>query len=526
MVNVVGPRGALAGNLGVARGRLADHGSCRCARRGPPHREQRSRGVPRSCPPGPRARERCCSVSTGCCAVGSFTGSNDWPHWPGRFGRSRACAGSCSSSCCAARCWPVRCRCTSPRSRCSRCGRRTSCTPGSVCHCSAAGRCAPATARAGRCTTWGRRSPVCAPSPTSTPFAAPIVNLPSSQYGASLVFAIVGLSVVLVLRGLSDRVTHTLGVLPQPALVAMLTVSLWMLALSLDVLRVLARRVTFRRAPRVGAALSATLGERAVSIIDLTSLGAGVLSHTGLEVGERLVLESAVPTETGVTSMRVPVVVRNVRYLNSGDWRIGLEFGELDDATANALAEFCTIEPMWECMGSMPSTSLIEAQAGVDRSRGRARGGCRSNGDATRVVAGTRRCDRQRAPGTGGGVTGAATAGGASCSKQATTLPVWPARWSPPCVPPIMDSTRSGAPPMTCSSPRSPRSPTMPVELDRPHGRSVLDVRRSSAGSAPPRRARTRPGIDLGDLAPLAHLRGADERDRIRHHRRDGSGGG
>lgn len=188
----------------------------------------------------------------------------------------------------------------------------------------------------------------------------PIVNLPSSQYGASLVFAIVALSVVLVLRGLSDRVTHTLGVLPQSALLAMLTVSLWLLAISLDVLRVLARRVTFRRATRVGAALSATLGERAVSIIDLTSLGAGVLSHTGLEVGERLELESAIPTETGVTTMRVPVVVRNVRYLVSGEWRIGLEFGELDDATANALAEYCIIEPMWEVMGSMPGTSLVE----------------------------------------------------------------------------------------------------------------------------------------------------------------------
>jgi cellulose synthase/poly-beta-1,6-N-acetylglucosamine synthase-like glycosyltransferase len=188
----------------------------------------------------------------------------------------------------------------------------------------------------------------------------PIVHMPSSQYGASLVFAIVALSVVLVLRGLSDRVTHTLGVLPQSALLAMLTVSLWLLAISLDVLRVLARRVTFRRATRVGAALSATLGERAVSIIDLTSLGAGVLSHTGLEVGERLTLESAVPTETGVTSMQVPVVVRNVRYLNTGEWRIGLEFGELDDATSNALAEYCIIEPMWECMGSMPGTSLVE----------------------------------------------------------------------------------------------------------------------------------------------------------------------
>jgi hypothetical protein len=58
--------------------------------------------------------------------------------------------------------------------------------------------------------------------------------------------------------------------------------------------------------------------------------------------------------------MQVPVVVRNVRSLQTGEWRIGLEFGDLDDATANALAEYCIIEPMWECMGSMPGTSLVE----------------------------------------------------------------------------------------------------------------------------------------------------------------------
>jgi hypothetical protein len=198
------------------------------------------------------------------------------------------------------------------------------------------------------------------PAPSRPPRRQPILPLPSNQYGSSLVVAVIVLSVVLVLRGLSDRVTHTLGELPHAALVAMLSIALWMLALSLDLLRVLARRAQLRRAPRILAALSATLGERAVSVVDLTALGAGVLSHTGLDVGEQMVLESAIPTRTGVTSMRVPVTVRNVTVLPTGEWRIGVEFGAVDDATGNALAEFCSIEPMWERMGVMPGTSITE----------------------------------------------------------------------------------------------------------------------------------------------------------------------
>ncbi len=192
----------------------------------------------------------------------------------------------------------------------------------------------------------------------------PIISLPANQYGSSLVVAVVVLSVVLVLRGLSEQVTHTLGELPHAALVAMLTTALWMLALSLDLLRVLARRAQMRRAPRVVAALAATLGERAVSIVDLTALGAGVFGHTGFDVGEALMLDSSIPTRTGVTSMSVPVVVRNVSLLSgegaNAEWRIGVEFGEVDDATANALAEFCTIEPMWERMGVLPGSSITE----------------------------------------------------------------------------------------------------------------------------------------------------------------------
>ncbi len=191
---------------------------------------------------------------------------------------------------------------------------------------------------------------------------APIIALPSPQYGAGLVIAVVALSVILVLRGVSDRVTHTLGAMPQSSLMAVLIVTLWTLGLSLDLLQVLARRAQLRRTARVVSSLPATFGERAVSIVDLTALGAGLISQTGVGVNERLLLDSAIPTRSGVTTMRVPCIVRNVSRRVDGDFRIGVEFGDVSDATANALAEFCTIEPVWEHLGTVPSSRPIGAQ--------------------------------------------------------------------------------------------------------------------------------------------------------------------
>ncbi len=198
--------------------------------------------------------------------------------------------------------------------------------------------------------------------PMVEPEREPIVALPSSQYGASLVMAVVVLSAVLAMRGLSDRFTHSMGSLPQPALLAMVAVSLWLLGLSLDLLRVLGRRGQQRRATRVLAARSAGLGDRAVTLLDLTALGAGVASHAGFDVGERAMLETAVPTATGVTTVCVPAVVRNVSRLPTGEYRLGLEFDSIDDATANALAEYCLIEPVWQQLGVMEGHSVTESR--------------------------------------------------------------------------------------------------------------------------------------------------------------------
>ncbi len=174
----------------------------------------------------------------------------------------------------------------------------------------------------------------------------------SLQHGNGLLVAVGALCAVLVMRGVSDRVTHTLPPMPQAQLMGLMLVTLWTMGLSLDLLRVLARRSQLRGTVRVVSSLPATLGERTVNIVDLTAVGAGVISQTGAEVDERLLLDTDIPTSSGVTTVRVVCVVRNVALLPAGEYRIGVELRDADAATANALAEFCSVEPAWELLGN------------------------------------------------------------------------------------------------------------------------------------------------------------------------------
>jgi hypothetical protein len=203
------------------------------------------------------------------------------------------------------------------------------------------------------------------PTVVDRPVRQRFVSHPVAQYGAGLLMSVVALSVVIVLRGVSERLTHTLGSMPRNELLALLAIALWVLGLSLELLRVLAGRGTARRSPRVAASVPAVVADRAVSIIDITPVGAGVLGRTGLEVGSHVLLESSLTTAAGCTEMRVPVVVRNSRLMHNGDYRIGVEFVATNNAVANALAEFCIVETMWERMGIMPGRSVLEARSTV-----------------------------------------------------------------------------------------------------------------------------------------------------------------
>ncbi len=177
------------------------------------------------------------------------------------------------------------------------------------------------------------------------PRRAPVLHAPSFQHGAAPAGVVVVLSAVVAMRGISDQWTHTLGALPQRSLIGLLLVALWMLAISLDVLRLLARPSQLRRARRIVSSFPASLGGRGAFIVDITPLGAGVVSDVPVAIGETMVLDTVIGSASGCTSMSVPATVRNVRDDLGGGFRLGVEFGAHDSTIATALVEFSIVEP-------------------------------------------------------------------------------------------------------------------------------------------------------------------------------------
>ena len=171
------------------------------------------------------------------------------------------------------------------------------------------------------------------------------------HHGAASAAAVAAIGVVVGLRAISDRFTHTLAPMDSNDLAALLTVSLWSLGGGLDALRLLARRAQARRATRVVASLPSTIADRGAIVVDLTPLGAGVLGELDLDVGSTSSLDVVVPTATGCVSASLAVVVRNRRTDLSGEQRIGVEFGAVEAYEAEALAEFCIVQPALEVLG-------------------------------------------------------------------------------------------------------------------------------------------------------------------------------
>jgi len=89
-------------------------------------------------------------------------------------------------------------------------------------------------------------------------------------------------------------------------------------------------------------------------IVDLTALGAGVLSDVEAHTGDLLRLDVVLPTPSGVTSARIPATVRNIRLDFSGGHRLGVQFGEVDAYVADTLAEYCIVQPGLEVLGTAP----------------------------------------------------------------------------------------------------------------------------------------------------------------------------
>lgn len=188
--------------------------------------------------------------------------------------------------------------------------------------------------------------------PSSRSRYQPIVAFPHMQYGAGMLIAVIAVSTVMAMRGVSDRVTHTLGVLDHGSLVALLGVSLWLLGLSLYMLRVLVRGSQARVAVRVLTALAALFDGADVDLVDLTPLGAGLTGSVAPEVGDRSMLRMYLGSAERGRTVDVPCAVRNVAALADGTWRIGVEFDSLlVPSVADAITRHCMVEPMRRHLG-------------------------------------------------------------------------------------------------------------------------------------------------------------------------------
>jgi hypothetical protein len=175
----------------------------------------------------------------------------------------------------------------------------------------------------------------------------PIVQFPHMQYGAGMLIAVIAVSTVMAMRGVSDRVTHTLGVLDHGSLVALLGVALWLLGLSLYMLRVLVRGTQARAALRRATSLVGVLDGADVDVVDLTPLGAGIIGAAAPEVGDRSMLRMYLGSAERGRTVDVPCTVRNIAARADGSWRVGLEFdAELVPSVAAAITRHCVIEPM------------------------------------------------------------------------------------------------------------------------------------------------------------------------------------
>jgi hypothetical protein len=187
---------------------------------------------------------------------------------------------------------------------------------------------------------------------------APIMTPHTLQHGGALVSSVVVLGLVMMLRGLSEQLTHALGAMPNAWLAGLIAVSLWSLAMSLDVLRMFAKRNQLRRAARLLASMPAEVAGTPVVIVDLTVLGAGFETNRELTSRQELTLEATVSTSSGCANVRLPITVRNVRAVADDRWRVGAEFGDARPADINPLVEYCMIEPARQRLGHPTPVAL------------------------------------------------------------------------------------------------------------------------------------------------------------------------
>jgi hypothetical protein len=178
---------------------------------------------------------------------------------------------------------------------------------------------------------------------------SPLGLLLGLDHSAGTVVLVGGLSIVVGLRGLSDRLTHTLHPLGTAATVAVLVAALWVLAAGLLTLRMLTLRPLRSRSTRVATSLGSVFAGVPAMVSDISARGAAVVGPIAAEVGDVAELELVVPTSSGCVSARLPVVVRHAGAAGvadaAGDRRVGVEFVDMPAHVRDVLIEFCLVQP-------------------------------------------------------------------------------------------------------------------------------------------------------------------------------------
>ncbi len=202
---------------------------------------------------------------------------------------------------------------------------------------------------------------------------APIMTPHALQHGGALVASVVVLSSVMMLRGLSEQWTHALGRMPHQWLAGLVVVSLWSLAMALDVLRMFGKRNQLRRAARVVASIPAEVDDTPVAMFDVTALGAGFETSHEVTPKQRLLLRAMITTARGCENVTLPIVVRNVRSVTSPSlpvgeerWRVGAEFVDALPRAINPLVEYCMVEPARRRLNWRTNPSIVDQEALVD----------------------------------------------------------------------------------------------------------------------------------------------------------------
>ncbi len=189
---------------------------------------------------------------------------------------------------------------------------------------------------------------------------APIMTPHALQHGGALVASVVVLSAVMMMRGLSEQWTHALGAMPRAWLAGLIAVSLWTLAMSLDVLRMFGKRNQLRRAARVVASIPAEVENNPVAVFDVTALGAGFETNHELTPRQSVLLDATITTSRGCQNVSLPIVVRNVRPVSEDRWRVGVEFADAPARAINPLVEYCMIEPARQRLSGLGGVPVEE----------------------------------------------------------------------------------------------------------------------------------------------------------------------